>query len=287
MQRSGFGGRHGTKSARSAGKIRPADKSSNFLNLVRSIAGDDLLFCVDALSINDIASGSAVTTWGDAWGVWATNFEEAEVDDAPKLGVYNGKRVTAWVGEQFMRGAAAEAQLNGIKDLSIVFFSKHNTDAWGNILELSPTYNSNAGTFVMGDDPSNANYQSYYALGNSPYNVSATKPAYMDCSQPYAGGAVFNANGVGVGVDNGSKTYIDGAHVPAADLYSTTALNITDAFNQTKKLHLGSRGNSSLFWNGSIGCAIAIMRGLTDGEMSRLQMAVLDRWNVNGSVAIL
>jgi len=287
MLRSGFGGRHGNKSARTAGKIRVADKSSNFLNLVRHIGGDELLFCVDALSINDIASGSAVTTWGDAWGVWATNFEEAEADDAPKLGVYNGKRVTAWAGEQFMRGAAAEAQLNGIKDLSIITFQKHDVAAWGNILELSPAYSSNGGCFIMGDDPSHADYQSYYALGNSPYNIAATKDTYMDSSQPYAGGAVFNANSVGTGLDKGSKAYIDGAHVLAADLDSLTTDNITAAFAHAKKLHLGSRGNSSLFWNGSIGCIVAIMRGLTDGEMSRLQRAMLDRWNVNGSVSIL
>ena len=291
MLRNGFGGRHGNKSTRSTGKIRVADKSSNFLNLVKHIGGDELLFCVDALSINDVATDAAVTNWNDAWGVWNTYFTEGT--NKPALGVYNGKRALSFDGSNdFMASNAAVSQLNGKKKLSIVYFLKNDrtADAFGFVLEMDTNYYA-SNAFVMGQNANNAAYSVYNGLHkDSTYNIGGIvgNDAYVDANLPLVYGAVFDRDSPGAGVNKSVKPYINGAPTPDASIYSDGyEVNMTTAFASNKTFYLGKRNSdNSGHFKGSIGCMVAIMRDLTTGEMSRLSAAMLDRWNVGNGAAL-
>ena len=290
MQRSGFGGRHGNKSARTAGKIRVADKSSNFLNLVKAIAGDDLLFCVDALSIDDVAIDGLIATWGDAWGVWDTHFvgkATAEKDPPkPTLGAYNGKRTISFAGDQYMDTATTVAQLNGESELTVAWFQKDDSITnFGYVLELG-TSHLDGNNLLIGGDVDNTNYGLYFALrqGGVAYNVGAVDDAFADASLPLAPAVVFTWDG-GAGNNTCVKPYVNGDPVPNASIYDgNNDDDVTGGFS-TKTLYLASRNNGqSGIFDGSIGCIVAIMRALTAGEVSRLSAAMLDRWNVgNGA----
>ena len=186
MLRTGFGGRHGNKSARSAGKIRVADKSSNFLSMVRSIAGTDLLFCVDALSINDVATAGNVTAWDDAWGVWSTGFEEET--KPPTLGIYNNKRALSFAGDNYMSSAATVAQLNGKSELTLVWFQNDvSTANFAYVLEMDTAY-TNQNNFILGSDTDSSNYGIYISLrqndGTAAYSEGAIDDAFADPSLP-------------------------------------------------------------------------------------------------------
>ena len=289
MQRTGFGGRHGNKSARTAGKVRIADKSSNFLNLVRSIGGDDLLFCVDALSIDDVADGAVVTNWNDAWGVWNTYFTEGT--NKPALGVYNGKRALSFDGSNdFMASNAVVSQLNSKSKLSIAYFLKNDrtTDTFGYVLEMDTNYYA-SDAFIMGHNSNKADYNVYFGLHeDSTYNIGGIEggDAYLDANLPLAYGVVFDRSALGTGVNKSVKPYINGVPTPDASIYSAdNEADMGDAFASNKTLYLGKRhSDSSGHMLGSLGCVVAIMRDLTAGEMSRLSAAMLDRWNVgNGA----
>jgi len=289
MLRNGFGGRHGNKSTRSTGKIRVADKSSNFLNLVKHIGGDELLFCVDALSINDVATDAVVTNWNDAWGVWNTYFTEGT--NKPALGVYNGKRALSFDGSNdFMASNAGVSQLNSKKKLSVVYFLKNDrtADAFGYVLEMDTNYYSSA-AFIMGQNSNKADYNVYIGLHKSAaYNIGGIvgNAAYVDANLPLVYGAVFDRDSPGAGVNKCIKPYINGSPTPDGSIFSTGGTtNMTTAFASNKTFYLGKRNSdNSGHLKGSIGCMVAIMRDLTAGEMSRLSAAMLDRWNVgNGA----
>jgi|TARA_R110002020_G_scaffold14313_4_gene50813 hypothetical protein len=285
MLRSGFGGREGQKSARSAGKIRVADKSGDFLSLVRDIAGTDLLFCVDALSINNVAIGDNVTAWNDACGVWSTNF--AESTNPPTLGVYNGKRVVSFPGTKYMSSAATVSQLSGKSELTILWFQIDNSSAnFATVLEMDTSY-ANANNFILGSQTDSTNFSIYIALrqndGAAVYNEGAIDDAFADASLPLVPAAVFT-RGAGTGKNTCVKPYVNGTPVPDGSIYSTVAGNTANNF-ANKTFFLGSRNSGSSIFNGSFGCFIAIMRSLTTGEVSRLSAAMLDRWNVGNGAA--
>ena len=286
MLRTGFGGRHGNKSARTAGKIRGVDKSSNFLNLVMAIAGDQLLFCVDALSINDIATDGEVTAWDDAWGVWSTGFEEETKPPTP--GIYNNKRALSFAGDNYMSSAATVAQLNGKSELTLVWFQNDvSTANFAYVLEMDTAY-TNQNNFILGSNTDSTDYGIYAALrqndGAAAYNVGSVDDAFADASLPLAPAVVFT-RGAGAGNNTCVKPYINGDPVPDASIYDTGGTSNIGGTFANKKFFLASRNNGTGDFNGSIGCFIAIMRACTAGEVSRLSAAVLDRWNVGSAAA--
>ncbi len=283
MIASGFGGKNGSLSTRSVGKIRVADKAGGFLNLVRNIAGTDLLFCVDAISINNVAVGDNITTWNDACGVWDTNF--AESTNPPILGVYNGKRVVSFPGTKYMSSAATVSQLSGKSELTILWFQIDNSSTnFATVLEMDTNY-INANNFILGSQTDNTNFSIYIAMRQqaAAYNESAIDDAFADASLPLVPAAVFT-RGAGAGKNTGIRPYVNGAPVPDGSIYSTVASNTADNF-ANKTFFLGSKNNGINIFNGSFGCFVAIMRSLTTGEVSRLSAAMLDRWNVGNGAA--
>ncbi|HAW79364.1 MAG TPA: hypothetical protein DCX27_06370 [Balneola sp.] len=287
--KSGFGGRHGNFSSRSTGKIRVEDKSSNFLNLVKHTAGDDLLFCLDSLSIKDIAVGGTITNWFDAWDVFNTNFTAT---DKPTLDLYNGKPVVSFNGSSnFMSTAANATQLNSKTALSLVYFSKNESsaDALQAVMEYGTYwYNMNGFSLILARGESNFavyNGQRQHPDGGAAGHIAGADGVNVTVNNPLALGVVFNRNAPGTGL--ATKPYVNGSPVATSNIYNVGATyNIDSAWKSNDKLHLGKRiGGSILHLNGSIGCFIAITRVLTDGEMSRLQNAVLNRYNVGAGAS--
>jgi hypothetical protein len=289
--KSGFGGRHGNFSSRSTGKIRVEDKSSNFLNLVKHTAGDDLLFCLDSLSINDIAVGGTITNWFDAWDVFNTNFTST---DKPTLDLYNGKPVVSFNGSSnFMSTAANATQLNSKTALSLVYFSKNedSSDGFQTVLEYGTYWYSMNGfavAFQLGaSDFAVYNGQDQHPDGSALGGIAGADGVNVTVNNPLALGVVFNRNAPGAGAGLATKPYVNGSPVATSNIYTGgSTFNIDSAWKSNDKLHIGRRnGGTTLHMNGSIGCFIAITRVLTDGEMSRLQNAVLNRYNVGAGAS--
>ena len=291
MLRSGFGGRQGSISSRSSGKIRAEDRASNFLNLVRSIAGSDLLFCLDPLSIHDISQGDPVTNWFDAWDVFNTNFTS---NDKPTLDLYNGKPVVSFNGSSnFMSTAANATQLNSKTALSLVYFSKNESsaDALQSVIEYGTFwYNMNGFSVILARDESDFavyNGQDQHPDGTAVGGIAGADGTNVTINNPLALGVVFNRNAPGAGAGLATKPYVNGSPVATSNIYTGgSTFNVDSAWKSNDKLYLGRRqGGTTLHMNGSIGCFIAITRVLTDGEMTRLQNAVLNRYNVGAGAS--
>tara|TARA_Y100001973_G_C5158112_1_gene311985 strand:+ start:229 stop:1107 length:879 start_codon:yes stop_codon:yes gene_type:complete len=289
--RSGFGGRHGSLSSRSTGQVRVEDKSSNFLNLVKHIAGDDLLFCLDSLSINDIAVGGTITNWFDAWDVFNTNFTST---DKPTLDLYNGKPVVSFNGSSnFMSTAANATQLNSKTALSLVYFSKNesSSDGFQTVLEYGTYWyslNGFAVAFQLGaSDFAVYNGQDQHPDGTAVGGIAGADGTNVTVNNPLALGVVFNRNAPGAGAGLATKPYVNGSPVATSNIYTGgSTFNIDSAWASNDKLYMGRRqGGTTLHMNGSIGCFIAVTRVLADGEMSRLQNAVLNRYNVGAGAS--
>lgn len=291
MRRSGFGGRQGSISSRSSGKIRAEDRASNFLNLVKSIAGSDLLFCLDSLSIKDIAVGGTITNWFDAWDVFNTNFTST---NKPTLDLYNGKPVVSFNGSSnFMSTAANATQLNSKTALSLVYFSKSESsaDALQVVMEYGDLwYQMNGFSVILARDENDFavyNGQDQHDDGTAVGGIGGADGTNVTVNNPLALGVVFNRNAPGTGAGLATKPYVNGSPVATSNIYTGgLTYNIDSAWKSNDKLHLGRRnGGTTYHLNGSIGCVVAITRVLTDGEMSRLQNAVLNRYNVGAGAS--
>jgi hypothetical protein len=294
---SGFGGKGGSLSSRSSGVTTEEDKSGGFLNLVRSIAGDDLLFCFDPDTIGGVAVGGAVDEWDDALGAYDTNFATIGTTD-PSLGFYNNKLVLNFDGTgNGLRTTAEDTQLLGKSDLSLLIFTKTNAGSdFQAILEFSNLWYRH-GAFTVGDNVASSEFAGYFAQSNniSQINTGAPTAATVDVDLPLVRGIVFNRNGVGGGPNTSTKPYINGLPLSDDDIYQgDSTFNIDAPFAQINPpdpdvvmhFYLGHRANS-LHYNGSIGTMVAITRALTDEEMGRLSRAILRKHNLASDAPIV
>lgn len=296
---SGFGGKGGSLSSRSSGVTTEEDKSGGFLNLVRSIAGNDLLFCFDPDTIRGVAVGGGVDDWSDALGVYDTNFQTigSGVTD-PVLAFYNNKLVLNFDGtDTGLRTLAEDTQLLGERDLSLLFFTKTNAGStYQAIIEFSNLWYRH-GAFACGDNRASADFAGYFAQANniSQINTGAPVAANVDVDLPLVRGIVFNRNGVGGGPNTTTKPYINGLPFSDGDVYQgTDTFNINAPFAQINPpdpdvvmhFYLGHRAGT-LNYNGSIGTMVAITRALTDEEMGRLSRAILKKHNLASDAPIV
>jgi hypothetical protein len=293
---SGFGGKGGSLSSRSSGVATEEDKSGGFLNLVRSIAGDDLLFCFDPDTIGGVAVGGEVDEWNDALGAYDTNFATIGTTD-PSLGFYNNKLVLNFDGTgNGLRTTAEDTQLLGKRDLSLLIFTKTNAGSdFQAILEFSNLWYRH-GAFTVGENVASSDFAGYFAQANniSEINTGAPTAASVDVDLPLVRGIVFNRNGVGGGPNTTSKPYINGLPLSDSDIYQgSSTFNIDAPFAQINPptgdvmhFYLGHRANS-LHYNGSIGTMVAITRALTDEEMGRLSRAILRKHNLASDAPIV
>ena len=293
---SGFGGKGGSLSSRSSGVTTEEDKSGGFLNLVRSIAGDDLLFCFDPDTIGGVAVGGAVDEWNDALGAYDTNFATIGTTD-PSLGFYNNKLVLNFDGTgNGLRTTAEDTQVLGKRDLSLLIFTKTNAGSdFEAILEFSNLWYRH-GAFTLGDNRASSDFAGYFAQANniSQINTGAPTAASVDVDLPLVRGIVFNRNGVGGGPNTTTKPYINGLPLSDDDIYQCdSTFNIDAPFAQINPptgdvmhFYLGHRANS-LHYNGSIGTMVAITRALTDEEMGRLSRAILRKHNLASDAPIV
>ncbi len=287
--RSGFGGKGGSLSSRSIGVTTSEDRSGGFLSLVRAVAGGDLVVCLDAQSINDVAVGDTITNWNDSLGVLSTNFTQATADNKPALALFRNKPIVNFNGSNLMTTAANMSELNGVRDCTIIMMFDHEaSEATTIVLEYTANYNSaNAFALTTAEDPK------AYALGQrdavNSYCTNGPKSAVYDHSKPVVFGNVLNRNDPGAGINLSTVVYVNGALVPAGDQVIDGSLNRSQdsGFTNTKKLNLGARENGDAPFTGRVGSLIIINRQLTAGEMSRISKAVMNRYAVTETEAFV
>ena len=287
--RSGFGGKGGSLSSRSIGVTTAEDRSGGFLSLVRAVAGGDLVVCLDAQSIKDVAVGDTITNWNDSLGVLSTNFTQATADNKPALALFRNKPIVNFNGSNLMTTAANLSELNDVRDCTVIMMFDHEaSEATTIILEYTADYNS-ANAFALTTDESPKAYSLGQRDSGNSYCTNGPKSAVYDHSKPVVFGNVLNRNDPGRGINLATVVYVNGALVPADDQAITTDLDRTQniGFTSTKKLNLGARENGDAPFNGRIGSLIIINRQLTAGEMSRISKAVMNRYAVTEAEAFV
>ena len=134
MMRSGFGGKGGSISSRSTGVITTEDNSGGFLNLVRSMAGDDLVMCLDAYGVEGVAVGGTITNWYDSLGVLSTHFTQGTEANRPALALFRNKPIVNFNGSNLMTTAANMSELNGVRDCTVIAMLDHEGAAVTNLI---------------------------------------------------------------------------------------------------------------------------------------------------------
>ena len=290
MLRSGFGGKGGSLSSRSSGVATTADSAGGFLSLVRSMAGDDLVMCLDAHSINDVAVGDTITNWFDSLGVLSTHFTQATADNKPALALFRNKPVVNFNGSNLMTTAANMSELNGVRDCTIIVMFDHEASATTSIIaEYTANYNlANAFALTTAESPK------AYSLGQrdavNSYCTNGPKSAVYDQSKPVVFGNVLNRNNPGQGINLSTVVYVNGALVPAGDqvIDGTLDRSQNSGFTSNQKLSLGARESAGTApYTGRIGAFIIINRQLTAGEMSRISKALMNRYAVTEGEAFV
>ena len=288
MRRSGFGGRQGSISSRSSGKIRAEDRASNFLNLVKSIAGGDLLFCLEPDSIN-VGFGEVISSWTDSLGAFDTQFIPDNDTRRPSFNFVNNKPVVSFNGtDDSLRSQNAVEQLNDKSALSLIYFAKANGGTgFDTILELAGLWYDEDG-FAVGIQRNSSDFSVYngQSQGGNASNtqvgaVAGSNGTIVDVDLPIVHGVVFDRNAAGGGAGTSTKPFVNGVAMTTSQIYtggSTTDINTT--WGDDEILFMAARGTNQIFFNGSIGTFIAITRVLTDAEMETLSRAVARKHNL-------
>jgi len=288
MRRSGFGGRQGSISSRSSGKIRAEDRASNFLNLVKSIAGGDLLFCLEPDSIN-VGFGEVISSWTDSLGAFDTQFIPDNDTRRPSFNFVNNKPVVSFNGtDDSLRSQNAVEQLNDKSALSLIYFAKANGGTgFDTILELAGLWYDEDG-FAVGIQRNSSDFSVYngQSQGGNASNtqvgaVAGSNGTIVDVDLPIVHGVVFDRNAAGGGAGTSTKPFVNGVAMTTSQIYTgggTTNINTTWGDNEI--LFMAARGTNQIFYNGSIGTFIAITRVLTDAEMETLSRAVARKHNL-------
>jgi len=292
MLRSGFGRKDGSLSANTLGKLSITDRSGGFLNLIKSIAGSDLAFCLDAYSIKDVAVGGKITNWYDSLGVLGTSFTQGTEVNKPAFGLSRGKPIVLFSGTNRLTTASTLSTLNGIRDYTIIIMHDYADAAGATLimLEYSPNYSAtNAFIYTVGSAPR--------AFGAAQYNTSvgycANGPdsTYFDRTKPVVVGTVMDRNDPGAGFNKSATPYTNGRLVPIGEQtvgVPPTANSMRDPLASNLNISIGAREiSSSLPYQGGIGSIIIVKRKLTSSEMSRISTAMMDRYSVSESEVYL
>jgi len=286
--RSGFGGKGGSLASRSSGVAHEEDKSGGFLNLVRSIAAGDLLFCLEPDSIN-VGFGEVISSWTDSLGAFDTKFIPDNDTRRPAFSSFNKKPVVSFNGtDDSLRSQAVVEQLNDKSALSLIYFAKANggTD-FDTILELAGLWYDEDG-FAVGIQRNSSDFSVYngqsqggVASNTQVGGVAGSNGTIVDVDLPIVHGVVFDRNAAGGGAGTSTKPFVNGVAMTTSQIYtggSTTNINTTWGDNEI--LFMAARGTNDIFYNGSIGTFIAITRVLTDAEMETLSRAVARKHNL-------
>ena len=292
MLRSGFGGKGGSLSSRSSGVAREEDRSGGFLSLVRSMAGDDLVMCIDAHSINDVAVGDTITNWFDSLGVLSTHFTQATESNKPALALFRNKPVVNFNGSNLMTTAANMSELNGVRDCTIiVMFDHEGAVTLSLVAEYTDDYNSkDAFALTIDESPKAYSLSQKDTTSGAGYCTNGPKSAVYSTSKPVVFGNVLNRNNPGQGINLSTVPYVNGIPVPAGDQALSSGLNRSQnsGFTSNQKLSLGARESTGAApYTGRLGAFIIINRQLTAGEMSRISKALMNRYAVTEGEAFI
>lgn len=290
MMRSGFGGKGGSISSRSTGVITTEDNSGGFLNLVRSMAGDDLVMCLEAYGVEGVAVGDTITNWYDSLGVLSTHFTQGTEANRPALALFRNKPVVNFNGSNLMTTAANMSELNGVRDCTVIVMFDHEAAATTSIIaEYTANYNL-ADAFALTTAVAPKAYSFGQRDAANSYCTNGPKSAVYDQSKPVVFGNVLNRNNPGAGINLSTVVYVNGALVPAGDQTIDGTLNRSQnsGFTSDRKLSLGARETTGgAPFTGRLGALIIINRQLTADEMSRISKALMKRYAVSEGEAFV
>ena len=290
--RSGFGRKNGSLSANTLGVSTVEDRSGGFLSLVKSIGGSDLIFCLDAYDIKNVAVGGKITNWSDSLGVFDTNFTQETEGNRPAFGLFRNKPSVAFNVTDIMATATSVAALNGVKDLSIVWAQKFDNMGTGFLLEWGPRFDLSLNrSFVIGGIGSPASNSRAFIMSqyDGGYCTNAPNSNYVQNDQPVVLGAVFNRNSPGDGYNKSTKPYVNGKLLSESEQADSSGLfnNMTIAFTSDLSFYLGARANGTNGWDGYLFSMVLVKRQLTESEMSRISQAMLSRWAIGSTEALV
>ena len=286
--KSGFGRKNGSLSANSIGKASVEDRSGGFLNLIKSIGGSDLIFCLDAYDIKNVAVGGTITNWYDSAFQFESHFTEAT--NKPAFGLFRNKPAVSFGTTDIMSTATSVAALNGIRDLSIVWAQKFGNTGTGVLLEWGPRFDLNQ-AFAIGGISSPASNTRALSISqyDGGYCTNAPNSDYVQNDQPVVLGAVLNRNGPGNGYNKSTKPYVNGKILSESEQADASGLlnNMTTAFTSNLSFYLGSRLGGTFGWDGYLFSMVLVKRQLTESEMSRISQAMLNRWAIGSTEALV
>ena len=285
--RSGFGRKNGSLSANTLGVTTVADRAGGFLSIIKSISGSDLIFCLDAYDIKNVAVGGTITNWYDSADQFDTYFTEAT--NKPAFGLFRNKPTVVFGGSNVMTTATSSAGLNGVTDCTLLLVLNYEgvtAPPTGIMVEYSSDYNtSNVNAFLVG------NVSDPRAFGTSQhgpgYCTNAPASAYFDRTKPTVLGMVMNRNNPGNGFNKSTTIYINGRLVPETEQATPSDVDSQNgSFTSNRKFSIGAREGGIVPFTGRLGSIVLIKRQLTESEMSRISQAMLNRWAI-GSTEVL
>ena len=271
IQRSGFGGRHGSKSTRASGKQNIVDRAGSKHNLIRSIAGSDIATWLD-MTLTSNVMDAAVTSIDTIEGIApanGTNAPDAVYSSVLNSTAYHFDTDEALKYDNGVGPGASGLFPAGLKLLTIaarwcivstpsnnLLFELGNSDWYSVDGGIALGAVDNTGTkFYAGIGDAGASDRSWFI------NVLAPKNTAFGTVTTYD----LNAN------PDTIKYYKDG---PALAQGGQLNKNVTHAVDVTQKAYIGNRSdNGSLCLDGHLSDFIIIKRELNDSESNRLSLA--------------
>ena len=280
--RSGFGRKEGSLSANSIGLSKVEDRSGGFLNLIKSIAGEDIVFLLDARSIKDISIGGTITNWYDSTGEFESYFTDGV--NKPAFTLFRNKPAVAFDGTNILATQANIAVLNGVQDLTIIWSQKFNNTGTGFILEWGTNFTSGQSFALGGIGFPAANSRAFIVSqqGSGAYCTNTPNSDYVSNDKPVVLAAVLNRNNPGAGYNKSNKPYVNGKLLEQSEQSNASNLlaSMTSGLSSDLSLFLGARSGLTSGWDGYLFSMVMIKRQLTDGEISRISQAMLDRSSI-------
>lgn len=285
---SGFGRKNGSLSANTLGVSTVTDRGGGFLSLVKSIGGSDLIFCLDAYDIKNVAVSGTITNWYDSAFQFESYFTEAA--NKPAFGLFRNKPSVSFNTTDIMATATSVAALNGVKDLSIVWAQKFNNIGTGFLLEWGPRFDLNQSFAIGGIGSPTSNSRAFIVSQyDGGYCTNAPNSDYVQNDQPVVLGAVLNRNSPGSGYNKSTKPYVNGKLLSESEQANVSGLldDMTTAFTSNLTFYLGSRAGGTNGWDGYLFSMVLVKRQLTESEMSRISQAMLSRWAISSTEALV
>ena len=270
--RGGFGGKGGSISSRTIGKQDVCDRASNSENLIRHIAGDDLMVWLDANDIVALNDGDGIQTWPAKYGNEPVQ-SDSLLRPTYKTSSFNGYSCVNFTGTDIMKWGAPNYLYNGTtSESTILSVTQTNVSGSGQrtILEFSSAWWSSDGVIqsygtsnrlnagVGSQEESDPNEATVRVCGPNLYN------AFVSCQQRAPGGG--NAN---------IALYVNSEPAPVVSETSTDSAD--ESRWNAYTIHLGARQGGTLSLEGDIREFLILKRCLNEGEAFRVSKAAMKR----------